>query len=689
MCPNGISVEKYCPSCGQRFAAGDETVKCWADDTILLPVSRDEFIGKVVADKFQLLQLIGAGASSLVYRALQVDLGRTVAFKLLRTDLVSNALKIQRFSQEARLVARLDHPNICRVFDFGILSSGQPYLVLELVDGTSLSSVLKTEKLLPVPRAVRLMNEIALGLQEAHAHGIMHRDLKPGNIMVVTGKDDESVKIVDFGLAKAFDAEREEQLSSSGYLIGTPSYMSPEQVVGHSLDARTDIYSLGCIFYEMLTGKKAVEGQTAFEIMGEHLRNRPHRLKYENLDIPPAIQEIALKCMQREADQRYQSVQELLAALSDLSKPRRRLRPAQVVGGILALAATAAILHFAFHPLSTPGPDLRAQKQNDSASAMLAELSSLERSNELDRAEALGKRAFQWLKTHGRLHSAEMVELGRTMRRIYGREVRTQESAVFIKAVLEAQLALAADSPRESRAQLLCDAWREASLASLDANADREALGYLKQWLALTEIAHGRNSAQCIEPLRKLCQAESNCRLQSDADRDCARLLSLCQSAYAANDPMQLSVAQDACSFYLKLGEFRRASQLADRSIDLSAGADAEKRTRIYEKAALCAASCQEYKKASRLIQRALQTHRLGGAQRDDLQLLVLQGRYLRQSKQYSEAETVARKAVLQAAAHSTDSNLYKWALEEYTKVLIANGKRSQAASIRLSGKLD
>jgi serine/threonine protein kinase len=689
MSANGISVEKYCPSCGLNFPQGQETIRCAGDNTVLLPVTKDELLGKIIDHKVEILTVLGAGASSTVYRARQVDLGRPVAFKLLRTDLVSSALKIQRFGQEARLIGRLDHPNVCRVYDFGILNSGQPYLVLEIIEGKSLATVLKDEGTLLVSRAVYLCKEIAEGLKEAHRKGIIHRDLKPSNIMVVETGAGETIKLIDFGLAKAFAPEREDPGASSGYVVGTPSYMSPEQVLGHPLDARTDIYSLGCIFSEMLTGKKAIDGVNAFEIMSRHLRTEP-QLNRDEGGISPQLKALVLKCMRKDPDSRYQTAQEVLDALSavetgsaSLVQPVHPLHkflrsmPGYVTAGLVCLTVLGLSLH---------SMNQNYVRETDHAAQLISQLKDCEARNEIDQAERLGKEAFQWLKIHGKEYSPEMIDLGRAMQRIYAREVRTQESGEYIKAVFEAQRVLAARDTSGGTDKLLA-ACREAGTAYLNCNSDEQAMPYLEQWLALIEKKSGNFSKDCTQPLLSLCRAEVALGNYKAADRNYRRLVELCEKHHAGHD-IRLSVMNEAAELYLKMGDPEAASTLADQAVSLLAGASQPIQSKTLQRSALCAASCGQYVKASRLIDRATELNARSGASQDELQLLVLKGRYLREAKRYRQAETVSRQAVVRVTTYDTDGNLYKWAINEYAKVLEETGRKAEAETVRLTGKL-
>jgi eukaryotic-like serine/threonine-protein kinase len=579
MSAQGIAVEKYCPVCGLKFPPSDDATKCTKDGAPLLPVTKDPLIGQTVEENVELLELIGAGASSMVYRARRTNLNQLVAFKLLRSDLVSSVHKIQRFENEARMVGRIKHPNVCAVFDFGLLNSGQPYLVLELVDGKSLATVLTEESKLPTARAIHLLKQIGAGLQEAHNNGVMHRDLKPSNIMVVGSGENETVKLIDFGLARALDPDLAEQLTTSGYIFGTPSYMSPEQVLGKPLDARTDIYSLGCVFYEMLTGKKAIDGDTAFDIMSKHLQAGPEAMTDE---LPAPLQMVVVKCMQKEPANRYQTVQAVLDAVAALktSTPfavyhRRLFRKLRVPITISFILGSIAISTYSILPFITP--------KSDPGAKLVAELKDLETANKLDQAEVAGKKTFDWLKAHGRAHSQEMIDVSRTMQRIYDRQARTQESGPYIKAIFEAESKMTGD---------LIHANQRAGAAFLSTNSEKEAVPYLAAWLKLTEEKYGATSKECEQPLLDLCHAQVGSAMYSDAEQNYRRLTEIStRSDSGAQPEFLVSMYRELADLYLKMNKPKDAITFANKAVALAADVSPRAREGAWEKAGVCAAA--------------------------------------------------------------------------------------------------
>ncbi|MFN8656650.1 MAG: protein kinase [Candidatus Obscuribacterales bacterium] len=706
MCPHGITVEKYCPACARKFAPEDESLTCQEDNAVLLPVTRDPLLGKLIDEKYQIIELIGAGGSSMVYRAKQLELGREVAFKLLRTDLVSSAEKIQRFGLEARLASKVSHNNICTVYDFGIMSSGQPYLVLELVEGKSLAKLIKEEGVLPVSRAVHLLREIAAGLNMAHANGIVHRDLKPGNIMVVQRGNYESVKIIDFGLAKTFDLDVEEQIASSGYMVGTPSYMSPEQVLGQSMDARSDIYSLGCVLYEMLTGGKAIDGNTAFEIMSKHLQSDPDRM---NETIPDELHALTFKCLNKEPQHRYQTMQEVFevlalldndgnTVLSPTQKLARQFR-SPVMYVLLTLIAVAIIgvcwklaMPGAATPGVTGGVTARTAAVSDPAfTDAVSGMKSFENKNDLDSAEESGKKAYAWLQAHNMSKTPEMVEVARSMQRMYLRQVRTQEAGPYTTAMFEARRALADSATGAEKTELLLQAYRDAGTTFVQANQDEEAVPYLREWLALVEKQTGVGSKESVQPLHELCRAESKSgKLTFNADADFQRLIKLCEKYYEPTDEVRLGIMREAVELYMSMGKLDTANELAARAVKLAEQAKPRMKADVFELAGRAAAASRHFDQAAAYMAGAVENydkwdsvHPHGPQDR----MRIYEGRYLREAKQYKQSEAVLKKALDHLSTYYTDGNLYKWALDEYVKVLRDTGRGAEAEAVRLAGK--
>ncbi len=309
---------------------------------------------------YEILDKLGEGGMGEVWRARDVRLNRFVALKTLPADIAGDANRRARFEQEARALAALNHPNIVAVYDAG-QDNGQAYMVSELVEGESLRAILQRGRM-PPRKAVDAAIQIADALAAAHSAGIVHRDLKPENVMVAR---DGRVKVLDFGLAKqTLPAPGENTptvaLSQPGMVMGTVGYMSPEQVRGEALDHRSDIFSFGCVLYEMIAGKRAFEASSSVETMHAILHNEPSEPDPNEAPMPPALESIVRRCLEKSPAQRFQSAADLAFALRAiaagsspsvqpaLERPRARhgrwLWLAAALCGALALFAAGFIL---------------------------------------------------------------------------------------------------------------------------------------------------------------------------------------------------------------------------------------------------------------------------------------------------------------------------------------------------------
>jgi serine/threonine protein kinase len=270
--------------------------------------------GRVLDGKYEILGRLGEGGMGAVYRARRVHIGDEVAVKVLHTKYVGDPLLVERFRREARAAAQLHHPNVVTIHDYGEASGegGFAYIVMELVRGLPLRELLRREGRLAVGRAAALMRDICAGVGAAHRREIVHRDLKPDNIIVLPADDDrerESVKVVDFGIAKLRDMASDSTLTQAGSMVGTPYYMSPEQCRGESLDARADVYGLGALLYEMLAGTPPFNAPTVTGVIAKHLTEPPPPLPAE-LDAPPALQAVILRALAKDPEGRQRDAAE-------------------------------------------------------------------------------------------------------------------------------------------------------------------------------------------------------------------------------------------------------------------------------------------------------------------------------------------------------------------------------------------
>lgn len=282
--------------------------------------------GTILLEKFRVVELLGSGGMGSVYRVDHLLLEKQFAFKCLNKFQEVDA-SWKRFQNEAKAAQLLDHPNLLKVFDFGLLESGQPFFLMELIEGKTLGDEIKSLGHLPAHRAVSLFIQVAFAIACAHDQKVVHRDLKPSNIMLVAPKganERESVKVVDFGIAKltGIDEFNQQTLTRTGEIFGSPYYMSPEQCMGLPVDHRSDLYSLGCVFYETLTSAPPFMGETALSTMMKHQSEKPLSLKEASMgaNYPAVLESVIEKLLEKEPDKRYQSAQHLARDLISIER---------------------------------------------------------------------------------------------------------------------------------------------------------------------------------------------------------------------------------------------------------------------------------------------------------------------------------------------------------------------------------
>ncbi len=286
----------------------------------------DQNVGRVVADRFEVLSLIGSGGMGSVYRARQVGLDRPVALKLLKEEASWDPDTVTRFHREAKAMSLLQHGNTVRVFDFGQTADGTLFLAMEMLEGETLTKRLNREGCLDPLLAIRVVQQVLRSLHEAHSKGIVHRDLKPDNIMLagVEGHAEPVVKVLDFGIAKVFEGENQfDQLETqAGTVFGTPRYMSPEQAQGKSLDPRSDLYSVGVLLYQLLTGLPPFLDDDAVVVMAKHIRDKPEPpIKVApTRPISASLNRAVLKALEKDPARRFQDATEFARGLEKCIK---------------------------------------------------------------------------------------------------------------------------------------------------------------------------------------------------------------------------------------------------------------------------------------------------------------------------------------------------------------------------------
>jgi serine/threonine-protein kinase len=298
--------------------------------------------------RYEVTHLIARGGMAQVYRALDTRLGRHVAVKVLFPELSVDSTFVTRFRREAQAAASLSHPNIVAVYDWGE-DAGTYFIVMELVTGTSLATALRAEKTMPAVRAAQIAAQVANGLAYAHRHGVVHRDIKPGNVLIT---DDHQVKVTDFGIAQAVSTE--EGLTMAGSVMGTAAYFSPEQAEGALVDGRSDIYSLGVVLFEALAGRPPFVGDSPVAVASMHVRNAPPELRDLNPAVPEAIAAVTMRALQKSPADRYQTAEEFRADLLRFTEGR------EVLGGSAVPSTVGATSVMGVQSTSvlgvTPGP---------------------------------------------------------------------------------------------------------------------------------------------------------------------------------------------------------------------------------------------------------------------------------------------------------------------------------------------
>jgi serine/threonine protein kinase len=302
------SDSKYCKECAAPLPSQDVSI------TETLETPKQELTrGTTLANRYEIIEELGKGGMGRVYRVEDTKLNQEVALKLIKPEIAKDKKTIERFRNELKLARNIRHKNVCGMFDLGE-AEGAHFITMEYVRGEDLRSLIRRIGQLPIGKSLSIAKQICEGLSEAHNLGVVHRDLKSNNIMI---DREGNVRIMDFGIARSLEAKG---ITGAGVMIGTPEYMSPEQVEGKEVDQRSDIYSLGVILYEMVTGRVPFEGDTPFTIGMKHKGEMPRNPKALNTQISDDLNRVILRCLEKEKDKRYQSAEEVRSELSDIEK---------------------------------------------------------------------------------------------------------------------------------------------------------------------------------------------------------------------------------------------------------------------------------------------------------------------------------------------------------------------------------
>jgi serine/threonine-protein kinase len=358
-------VVKICKQCMVSQADGGEfCVKCGSP---LVPIRsvQESYIGDEVGGKYKIVDHLGSGGMGEVYLGLNEPLGQKVAVKFLGKKFTSDESVILRFLNEARSYCKVNHPNAVTLLEYGQHEDGALYLITEYIEGRSLTDVLKDQGPMPLEQVVSVGIQVCEVLSAAHEQGVIHRDLKPDNLMLMSSTRGRfAVKVLDFGIAKIVDDEDEHgPMTETGSVFGTPEFMSPEQARGETADPRSDLYAMGAILYYMISGKLPFKGKNKFVVLNKQLTERPVRPseKRPNLDIPLRLESVIMKCLNKGPDERYQSADDLLEALEELRLPSGSSTDQQRAIGDEASEQ--------FSPIDTPSHDRKTHPESIHADA--------------------------------------------------------------------------------------------------------------------------------------------------------------------------------------------------------------------------------------------------------------------------------------------------------------------------------
>jgi serine/threonine protein kinase len=399
---------RICPTC--HLTVSSSVTRCPNDGTSLLTETE---VGSRFADQYEIVSVVATGGMGIVYEALHIALNQKVAIKMMQTERLDDA-RVKRFRKEAESLTALEHANIIHVRDYGLTENGQPYMVLDFVEGMSLSELINQRGPLSAELALDIFAQIASALAHAHDRGVLHRDLKPGNIMICETRGQRPIaKLIDFGIAKDLHSGPERGLTATGEVLGSPAYMSPEQTSGSKIDQGTDIYSLGCVMFEALTGTPPFHGATAIDIIFQQINSEAPLLKERSRsNFPQALEEIVAQALQKDPQKRQHSMIELYDQLTEVAIRQKKTNTNAAPGELKkpssflakALLACCAVLLTAILGMDTY-LILQKQKQED-------ERLQLKSANDKATKDAIARNAINALDISPNSVARDMIRAG-------------------------------------------------------------------------------------------------------------------------------------------------------------------------------------------------------------------------------------------------------------------------------------
>ena len=539
----------------------------------------DPMIGTMLPRRYRITGSLGRGAMSVVYSGIYEPLGQPVAIKLLKSHLVSDQSTFKRFQQEAKTAGALEHPNVVGILDFGITDQGVPYLIMELLNGMSLWERLRTAPGLDLQGLLHLFVQICDALQYTHERGVIHRDVKPSNIIIANEDGQDIVKIVDFGIAKMQTLEGNpmvSDLTATGEVFGTPLYVSPEQAMGRTLDNRADIYSLGCVLYEAVAGQPVFNAQTAFDIIRLQINSEPIPLDAARPDLrlPPSLIRAVERSLQKSPNDRYQSMAELaddlrLAMAEDC---RGMYGRQQKQGGInstsrLKVAAAAAVATVAAQQAP---PAVAAPKRRFPimmfllvwVSGMLTGLVILFSLDLKEKLAVASVRTDQMVVSERHPGVVQTDELARASQAITDQQFGVAEDALAkVIPTLERGGAAQQDN--------LANALNLMGIAHYYSRSPVKAEPYLRRAYDIDKSLYGAESAACAGVLTNLARVAEMEQSFDNAEKYYRHSLAISEKIYGRNDKKLGSRIQNLAAFLKRRHKNVEAASLERRALEM------------------------------------------------------------------------------------------------------------------------